>query len=413
MKTQMDRSKLKLVFANNYYYLRGGSERVYFDEIRWLSRFCNKIVPFSRSHQDNIKSKYDKYFLPRLEFSNIGLLDKTRVALNIVYSRSSRRTFATLLDKERPNLIHGHNIYGGMSYSIVDAARDRRIPFVITLHDLKLACPSYLMLNRGKICEKCGNGEYWHCLANRCHKESLVASMVNTAEAYFNRAFGKYNWISKFICPSRFLLEKISLSGIPKEKLEYLPNALDIKSYVPLIPRGDYVLYAGRISREKGVLTLLKAFKDLKVPLRIAGTGPMEEECKSFATSNGMRHVSFEGYCQGQKLSELFQHSAFLAVPSECFENAPMSILEAFAYAKPVVGSQLGGIPEQVQNGETGLLFEAGNAEALALAVSNLWNDPSKNEDMGRAARLRIETDFCSNRHVERLLEIYDEVIRT
>ena len=402
----------KILFANNYYYLRGGSERVFFDELNWLSSLGHEIVPFSRSHANNLTTPYDTFFSLGLNFNSIGLLRKTSAALNIVYSRINRRSFTILLNQENPDIVHGHNIYGGLSYSIVDAARKRNIPFVLTLHDLKLACPSYLMLNRGKICEKCGTGSFWHCAVEHCHKESFSASLVNTVEAYFNKALGKYDWISRFFCPSRFLMNKIASSGIPFEKLVYLPNALDPKAYNPIISKGGYALFAGRLSREKGILTLLQAFKNLNVPLRIAGTGPMEEDCKAFATSNGMSHVSFEGYCQGQQLRELFQHSAFLIIPSEWYENAPMSILEAFAYGKPVIGSQLGGIPEQVYHHETGLLFEAGSSEALAGLVSNLWDKPSNIESMGRAARRRIETDFCSDRHVERLLATYDEVIK-
>jgi glycosyltransferase involved in cell wall biosynthesis len=266
------------------------------------------------------------------------------------------------------------------------------------------------MLNRGKICERCGTGSFWNCTAQRCHKGSLAASIVNTAEAYFNKLFGKYNWISRFICPSRFLLEKIAAVGIPREKLVYLPNALDPAAYEANFVKGDYALFAGRLSKEKGALTLLKAFKDLDVPLRIVGTGPMEAECREFASSNYMNHVTFEGYCEGEKLKELFQQAAFLVVPSECYENASMSILEAFAYGKPVVGSNLGGTVEQVLSGETGLLFEAGNAEALAGAILNLWEESSKIESMGRFARRRVETDFCATRHVEQLLGVYADV---
>lgn len=403
---------MKAVFANNYYYLRGGSERVMFDEIESLERLGHEIVPFSRSHKQNPKTAYDDFFLPVVDFESMGGVGKARAAADIVYSYPMKKAFGALLDQEKPELVHGHNIYSGLTYSIVDAAKARGIPFVLTLHDLKLACPSYLMLNRGEICERCGTGSFWNCATQRCHKGSLAASVVNTTEAYFNKILGKYDWISQFICPSRFLLEKIAAAGIPRKKLVYLPNALDPAAYVANFAKGDYALFAGRLSKEKGVLTLLKAFKDLDVPLRIAGTGPMEAECREFASSHGMNHVTFEGYCQGEKLKELFQQAAFLVVPSEWYENAPMSILEAFAYGKPVVGSNLGGTAEQVLSGETGLIFEAGNAEALVGAISILWEDTSKIESMGRFARRRIETDFCATRHVEQLLGIYADVVQ-
>lgn len=403
---------MKIVFANNYAYLRGGSERVMFDEMELLEHLGHEIVPFSRSHAHNPKTAYDKFFLPVVDYELMGGLGKVRAAADIVYSYPMKRVFSALLDQEKPALVHGHNIYSGLTYSIVDAAKTYGTPFVLTLHDLKLACPSYLMLNRGEICERCGTGSFWNCVVQRCHKGSLPASLVNTAEAYFNKILGKYDWISRFLCPSQFLLEKVAAAGIPREKLVYLPNALDPSAYEPNYSKGNYALFAGRLSKEKGALTLLKAFKNLDVPLRIAGTGPMETECREFVSSHGMNHVTFEGYCQGEKLKELFQQASFLVVPSEWYENAPMSILEAFAYGKPVVGSNLGGTPEQVLADETGFLFDSGNAEVLAGVVSNLWENPSKIKTMGRAARRRIETDFCAERHVARLLEIYGDVVR-
>jgi len=401
---------MKVVFANNYYYLRGGSERVMFDEMVALNHLGNEVVPFSRSYSNNFQTIYDKYFLPVVDYESQNIVSKVRFALDIVYSNSMKKQFCCLLDNEKPSLVHGHNIYSGLTYSIVDAAKSRSIPFVLTLHDLKLACPSYLMLNQGEICERCGTGSFWNCTVQRCHKESLPASLVITAEAYFNKLFGKYNWISRFICPSKFLLEKLAVAGIPREKLFYLNNALNPATYEVNFDNSGYAFFAGRLSNEKGVLTLLKAFKNLSIPLRIAGTGPIEEKCRKYVAINEMNHVKFEGYCQGDKLNDLFRQAAFLVVPSECYENAPMSILEAFAYGKPVIGSNLGGIPEQVVHDETGLLFKPGDAEALADAVMDLADDPLKVKSMGRAARRRIETVFSAECHTKKLLEIYHDV---
>jgi glycosyltransferase involved in cell wall biosynthesis len=401
---------MKVVFANNYYYLRGGSERVMFDEIESLKYFAHEIIPFSRFSNKNQSTEYDEYFLPVIDYELMHGLSKVLAAMDIVYSKKIKNKFCSLLDQENPSLVHGHNIYSGLTYSIVDAAKARRIPFVITLHDLKLACPSYLMLNQGQICERCGTGKFWNCAVQRCHKESLPASLIITAEAYYNKLLGKYDWISRFICPSRFLLDKVAAAGIPRDKLVYLSNALNPASYKVNYDNCAYAFFAGRLSKEKGVLTLLKAFKDLTIPLRIAGTGPIESECREFVSMHRMNHVTFEGYCQGDKLKNLFRQATFLIIPSECYENAPMSILEAFAYGKPVIGSNIGGIPEQVVQDETGLLFEASNAESLADAVLFLWKDRSKVESMGRAARHRIKTVFSAERHTEKLLEIYHDV---
>lgn len=402
-----------IAFANNFYYLRGGSERVFFDEMQWLVGRGSEIIPFSRRHERNHPTPYDRYYLPAVDFTRMNGKSKAKAAIEVVYSLPMRRAFEIFVDEEKPNLVHGHNIYAGLTYSIIDVARKRGIPFVLTLHDLKLACPSYLMLNRGRICERCGTGSFWNCAVQRCHKESLAASLVNTAEGYFNRLFGTLDWVSRFLCPSRFLMAKVARAGIPQAKLVYLPNALDPKDYDPVFQPGAYALFAGRLSREKGVMTLLQAFRECKIPLRIAGTGPMEAECRAFAAANSMSHVTFCGHCQAEELQNLFREARFVLVPSEGYENAPMSVLEAFAYGKPVVGSRLGGIPELVLQGETGLLFDAGSAESLAMAVMQLWDDPASVERMGRAARHRIETEFNADLHTDRLLGIYEETLRT
>lgn len=401
----------RIVFANNYYYPRGGSERVMLDEMRWLGARGHDIIPFARQHERNQPSPFGEFFPPMVDFGELGYIHKPRAALDIIYSRSTKASFAAVLDQCRCDMVHGHNIYGGLTYSIIDAARERSIPFVLTLHDLKLACPSYLMLNRGAICERCGRGAFWNCALQRCHKDSMLASLVNMVEAYFNKTSGKYDWISSFLCPSQFLLDKIAVSGVPRTKLVHLPNAVNTRAYQPSFGKNDYALYAGRLSREKGLLTLLEASKDVPIPLRIAGTGPLEALCKGYVERSGMQHVTFEGYCHGDQLKDLFRNAAFLVIPSECYENAPMSILEAYAYGKPVIGSDLGGTPELVSNNQTGMLVPAGDVRALAEAMATLWHNHKLLEDMGRAARARVEADFSSERHADRLSEIYRNLI--
>lgn len=403
---------MKIVVANNYFYLRGGSERVMFDEIYSLIKYGYDVIPFSRSSDLNEISKYDEYYLPVTDYEKINSKEKIHAAVNVVYSYPMKVAFSKLLDAVNPSLVHAHNIYSGLTNSIIDASKMRDIPFIMTLHDLKLVCPSYLMLNHGNICELCVSGDFIHCAIQRCHKESIAASIVNTTEAYFNKIFKKYDWVSCFICPSKFLLEKVASAGYPRNKLLYVPNAIDSNTYRPNTQKGKYVLYVGRLSKEKGVLTLLQAFKRLNVPLRIAGTGPIQNECKEFVSLHDMNHVTFEGYCQGEKLEELFRQAAFLIIPSEWYENAPMSVLEAFAYGKPVIGSNIGGVPEQIIPGETGYLFEAGNTDALMEAVVSLWENSIKIENMGRTSRQSIETKYCLSQHMQRLTQIYNEHVK-
>jgi glycosyltransferase involved in cell wall biosynthesis len=404
---------MRIVCANNYFYLRGGAERVFFDEMAILDRMGLRVFPYSQQWPENLGSPAP-WFLPGDNYAtlaNASAWRKVCGAAHMVYSRAQRRVFREYLREVQPSLVHGHNIYGGLSGAIIDAARDLQIPFLLTLHDYKLICPSYLMLDRGVPCEACRGHRYWRCLAHRCHKDRLSASAVVAGEAYFNQIFGTYEYVSYFIAPSRFLMQKHMEGGIPADKIVHLPNAIDPTCCPAQIRPGHYVLYAGRLSQEKGVLTLLKALAQTGIPLKVAGTGPAEGTCRRFAREHDMPRTEFCGHCQGDRLSSLYHDAAFVAVPSEWYENAPLSILEAFAHGKPVLGSNLGGIPEMVKNGSTGYLFEAGNVQELRERAIQMWSSVRDTVAMGATARRHVETHFSLEQHGERLLTLYQRAV--
>lgn len=398
---------MNVAVINNYYYLRGGSERVLFAEKQLLEENDVEVVPFSRAHPKNEHSKYADYFLPIIDYENLSVLKKMWFALNIIYNNRIGRTFMRLLEEIQPHIIHAHNIYGGLTTSIIDAAQKKGIPVVMTVHDYKLICPSYLSLNHGIVCEDCRNGRFYHCLLNRCHKNTLFASTVYTAESYYNKWLRKYDSIRFLICPSRFLQSKLLDNGFSPERLIYLPNFIDFRSFMPSYDVGDYLLYVGRLSKEKGVMTLLKAVKKSNMQVKIIGDGPMKAELVAFVRDNKMSHVTFKGYKSGEELKELYQNAAFLVIPSEWYENAPMTILEAFAYGKPVIGSRIGGIPEMIEPNKTGMLFEVGNIDQLDECVQKLWSNKTMISNMGFDARNKVEMEFSSQKHVHSLLEIY------
>lgn len=402
---------MKISMCNNFLYMRGGSERVMFDESQWLLELGYNVTYFSRQDINNRLTSYSYLFPKITNYKNLNFLKKIESTINIVYSSQSKNKFDSFIKLIKPNIIHGHNIYSGLTYSIVDVARKFNIPFVLTLHDLKMVCPSYLMLVNGRVCERCLSGKYWNCIASRCHKSDTIASFIVTIEAYFNNIFKKYEWIDSFICPSRFMIEKVSSANFLRDKLVYLPNALNPQAYVPSYGAGEYALFVGRLSHEKGLITLIRAFQDITIPLKIAGTGPLDEQARSFVRANNLSHIVFEGYCSGDNLSNLYKNAAFIVVPSEWYENAPMCILESFAYGKPVVGANIGGIPELVIDGDTGLLFESGSHESLRLAVTSLWGQTARINKMGHTARNRIENEFSYARHVQKLIEIYESAI--
>ena len=398
---------MRVAMANNYYYLKGGAERVLFEEKKILEANGHRVEVFSQTHPSNESSQYADYFLPFKDWRNVSLLGKVPTALNIMYDRRTGRSFQRFLEATQPDLVHAHNIYGGLTTSIIDAAQRRNVPVVMTLHDYKLICPSYLMLNRGSVCEDCQGTRFIHCLLSRCHKESLAASGVYCIESYLNRWLGKYDAVRYFICPSRFSLKKHAELGVPENRLLYIPNFINAAEHKAAYEEGGYALFVGRLSKEKGVGTLLRAAQNLDVPVRIVGDGPLRADYERYVKEHGMAHVTLEGYKSGDDLKRLYANAAFLVIPSEWYENAPMTILEACAYGKPIIGSHIGGISEMIEPDRTGLLFAPADASELAECIRTLWRDKSLRIKMGRAARDKVEREFSSQAHYERLMELY------
>lgn len=397
--------------ANNYYYIRGGAERVLFEEKKILEAHGHQVPVFSQSHPHNESSEFSDYYIPFKDWRNISLLQKVPMALKLMYDRRTARGFNRFLEASKSNIIHAHNIYGGLTTSILDIAKGKGVPVVMTLHDYKLICPSYAMLNRGSVCEDCKGGSFILSMLNTCHKESLTASGVYCIESYLNKWLHKYDTIHYFICPSMFSLRKHAEHGINRDRLLHIPNFVDSAGHEPRYKDGSYALFVGRISKEKGILTLLNASEHLDVPVRIVGDGPLKAQYEGIVKDKRMFHVIFEGYKTGDDLRQLYENAAFLVLPSECYENAPMTILEAYKYGKPAVGSRIGGIAEMIDHEKTGMLFEMGNADQLADCISSLWQNKSLRQQMGCAAREKVERKYSAEAHYEQLMKVYRNLL--
>jgi glycosyltransferase involved in cell wall biosynthesis len=401
---------MKVLVANNYFYLRGGCERVMLNDMRALTAEGIEVIPFSAADPDNLPTEYAKYFVPGADIRATSPMRRVEAAVDAVHCRRTADAFATMLDKLRPDVVHCHNIYGRLSTSILGVAKQRRIPTVLTVHDYKVVCPSYLMLKNGKPCSACVDGGYYRCAVNRCHKGQLAASIVYSIEAYFAGLTGSYGAVSAFLCPSHFIAGLLRESGIDSTRVIYHPNCVEPQEYAPQY-HGSYVLSVGRLSHEKGLPTLLRSMLGTKIPMRVAGTGPMESELRDLAERDG-GSIVLEGHCDGNRLAELYRNAAFVVVPSEWYENAPMSILESFAYGKPVIGTRIGGIPELITEGEHGQLVDPGAPEQLRSAIQGLWSNRDAQTRMGMSARQLIETKFAHTQRTKSLLGIYEGLHR-
>lgn len=398
-----------LLSVNNYYYRRGGAETVFLEHNQMFEQAGWKTVPFAMKHPRNQPSEWSGYFVEEIEFgSEYSLLQKLAMVPKVIYSVEARQKLSRLLDAAKPDICHAHNIYHHISPSILGLLHERGVPTVVTLHDLKIACPAYNMLAPDGVCERCRGGRLYNVALNKCIKGSRMLSSVVMAESVLHRALGSWSrCVDRFVVPSRFYVDKFCEWGYPRERFAHIPNFIDISQYAAGAQPGEAFLFFGRLSREKGVATLIRAAAQAGVALDIAGTGPQEEELKALAQSLQAR-VRFLGYLSGAGLHEAIRAARAVVLPSEWYENAPMSVLEAYAFGKTVIGANIGGIPELIRTGTTGWLFPSGDSEALAAVLREAAALPADSlMAMGADARLWVESDFSSTRYMERMRELY------
>lgn len=401
-----------LLSANNYYYRRGGAETVFLEHNRLFEDIGWQVAPFAMRHPKNLPSPWSEYFVDEIEFgSDYTLAQKIMRAPKVIYSLEARRKLGALVDRIRPSVCHAHNIYHHISPSILGLLRSRGVATVVTLHDLKIACPAYNMLARDGICERCRGGRLHNVLVHRCIKDSAALSAVVLAEAVLHRALGSYrDNVDRFVVPSRFYIDKLCEWGMPRESFSHVPNFVDAAAYAPRFEPGGHFVFVGRLSREKGIATLVRAAALARCELHIAGTGPQLEELRALAEETGAR-VRFLGYLSGTALHESIRGARAAVLPSEWYENAPMSVLEAYALGTPVIGAHIGGIPELVRESETGATFRSADVEALAQVLRQFVDmGDAAVADMGRRGREWVATDFSAERYRERMLQIYREI---
>lgn len=403
-----------LLAINNYFYRRGGAEAIFLDQMDMFERAGWQAVPFSMQHPNNLNSNWSSYFVPEIEFgSQSGLLKKVEHSLEVIYSRKARARLSSLIDRLRPDIAHAHNVYHHISPSIFPLLKQHGIPTVMTVHDLKLACPAYKMLSPHGICEQCKGGRIYNVLANRCMKGSVALSGLVMVETAVHRTLGLYrNHIDKLVVPSRFYKAKLIEWGWPEERLVYIPNFVDqaISERLVTVDEGDYYLFAGRLAPEKGIATLIKAAGLSGQRVRIAGTGPDDAALRALARDVGA-DVEFLGYLSGRALHGAIAGAKALVLPSEWYENAPVSLLESYALGRPVIGTAIGGIPELIKDGKTGLIakpFDPENLAGVLTAMSEL--SKGARQEMGACGRAWVRQEFSQAAYLERTTRLYSEL---
>ncbi len=401
---------MRLLLGNKFWFAKGGVETYLFELIEELPAFGIEVVPFAMKHARNLPTPFAEFFVDEADYhAPHSWTAKLQLAARMLYSRHAAAKLAALVDAYPPDLAHVHNVYHQLSPAILPVLKRRGIPVAMTLHDLKLACPNYKMRTHGAICERCIGGAYHHAVLNRCVRGSVAASLLCAVELAAHRWSGLYEThVDRFIVPSRFYLQKMIEAGLPASKLEWVPSFTHVERYAPSYGGDDYFVYVGRLSDEKGLLTLLEAARGFpKGQLLIVGEGPLRTVLEQIVERDCLGHVRILGPKWGGELVDIMRGARFSVIPSEWYENCPRSCIESFACGTPVIGSNIAGIPEMVDDGETGLLFTPFSATELRDKIEYLFARPSLAAHMGRAARAKAEREYSTASHLDRLLTLY------
>lgn len=399
----------KILSINNYHYRRGGSDVVYLDHAALMEEQGWSNGFFSMNHPKNFETPWSQYFIDEIEFGHAySVGQKLAMASKVVYSFEAQRKLKRLLQDFPADVAHLHCIYHHLSPSIIPTLRDAGVPVVMTAHDLKIACPAYKMLNNTGVCEKCKGGNLLNVVQHRCVRDSLAASAIVMVESTVHRLLNTYQGkLDKVVVPSRFFMEKFVEWGWQRDRFAYIPNYVDSTRFEPGYAPGDYFLYFGRLAPEKGVATLMRAAKAAGVKLKIAGTGPIEAELHALQKELG-GDIEFLGYQSGATLHALIREARAMVLPSEWYENAPMSVLESFALGTPVIGANIGGIPEMVLDGQTGWTFTSRDVDGLTELLAKVAALPTATlETAGRNARHHVASHFNRAGYLQATLELY------
>lgn len=411
---------MKIVLVNYRYFISGGPERYYFNIKEILEREGHEVIPFSIKGSRNLPAgEYEKYFLDVVD-DEVYFAQTKKKSLRVVaksftrmfYSFEAKRKFGQLLDDTKPDLVYIMHFHNKMSPSIIDAARKRHVPVIHRISDFQYMCPNALFYNdRMGVCEDCLKGRRWSCVTHKCVLNSTVYSGIKMAAKWLHDVMGVTKKIDAFVVPSTFTISKLHEYGIPMEKLHHIPTFFNLKEENPQVEYQPYVLFVGRIEKQKGLMTLVKAFENTNYELKIIGfsNDGYEEELKQYL-SDKQHHIEFLGRKNFDEIVPYLKTCLCTVVPSEWYDNFPNVILESFAYKKAVIATDFGSLPELVKDVETGLTFRYGDSQDLISKVGSLLAQPEQAKQMGEKAYEAVASKYSPKAHYDILITLFNQI---
>ena len=403
---------MKVLLVNKFHWMKGGSETYYFELGKLLEEHGHEVAYFSMENEKNIKTGNKEYFV---KASDMNSKDVTK-ALSVIYSKENKKVMEKALDEFKPDIVHVNNFQRQLTASVIDAAKERNIPVVFTAHDVQAICPAILMMDpQRNICEDCMGGKYINCIKKKCIKNSMLKSVLGAIEGSYYRNTKVYtNKIDFVLPPSEFYMNKLIKDGIPKDKITYIHNFIDVDAFDVKTEDKGYALYFGRLSREKGIINLINAFSKLeKGTLYIAGDGPERAEVEEVIKENKLeKRVKLLGFLNKDEMKETVRKCKFVVVPSIWYENCPYSVIETLCTGKPVIGANIGGIPELVKNNKNGFIYKYDDVDALAEKMKTLFEDDKLVKKFSKQAKEIAKEQYSKENYYKKIMKIYDKVLK-
>ncbi|MBU1563816.1 glycosyltransferase family 4 protein [Patescibacteria group bacterium] len=413
---------MKILQINKFFFLKGGAERHFFDLAELLTKKGHQVSIWSTKHSQNFFWPQEELFAQYSDFSKReSLIKDLKKIKRMFWNKEAKNRLEEVIKQEKPDIAHLHNIFSHFSPSIIYTLKKHNIPIVMTLHDYKMFCPNYKFFSQEKLCFDClEKNNFRSCLSKKCIKNSWSKSLIGYLESKWQKDFLKLaDKIDIFLAPTLFMKKQAIKSGIPVEKIIHLPHFIDPEflkdlSYQKKSNSSEkYLLYAGRLSKEKGIDLLILSFlenlsKLSKWKLKIMGKGP--EKIKLQKLAKGCKQIEFLGKKKGQELKEIIFQAYLVIVPSVWAENFPFSVLESFVFKKAVLAARIGGLPEMIKDKKTGLLFKPNNLIDLIRKTTWAVNNPKKIQKIGKQAYKEILEKCDPEKYYKKLIKIYERI---
>lgn len=394
---------MKILMVNKFLHPCGGSETYIFKLGDYLKSIGHEVQYFGMEHEGRCVGNNAEQYTSDMDFHGGSKLKQLTYPLKTIYSAEAKKKISIVLNDFKPDVIHINNFNYQLTPSIIYAANSykknagKKVKIIFTAHDYQLVCPNHMMFNmQGEVCENCIGGHFINCTKGSCIHGSKAKSLIGTIESSLYKSIGTYNYIDTIICCSKFLKSKMDTNPVFAGKTVAMHNFVEKAEDPDDTAKEDYVLYFGRYSKEKGIETIINA-KNIK--FICAGSGDMEDEI------NRQNHITNVGFKSGKELELLIRKAKCSVYPSIWYENCPFSVMESIMHGTPVVGADIGGIPELIDNGKTGILFDAGNIQAFENAINSIINDAERAEQMSKYCK---STSFDTiEEYTKKLIDIY------